>query len=116
MGLGFDEGLLFAMAEAGGGNFVYAENALVLRNFFAQELQEMLQIASTATTLHLTLPHGVRGELVSCLLYTSDAADDLLCVDLGCRRLIKKTNTTHTTLSSLQISLSALSSTYHYST
>src|SRR5450756_2041819 len=25
-----------------------------------------------------------------CLLYTSDAADDLLCVDLGCRRIIKK--------------------------
>ena len=25
-----------------------------------------------------------------CLLYTSDAADDLLCVDLGGRRLIKK--------------------------
>jgi Ca-activated chloride channel family protein len=65
VGLGFDEGLLFAMAEAGGGNFVYAENALVLRNFFAQELQEMLQVASTTTTLHLTLPHGVRGELVS---------------------------------------------------
>lgn len=65
VGLGFDEGLLFAMAEAGGGNFVYAENALVMRNFFAQELQEMLQIASTTTTLHLTLPHRVRGELVS---------------------------------------------------
>ena len=28
-----------------------------------------------------------------CLLYTSDAADDLLCVDLGGRRLIKKKNT-----------------------
>ena len=27
-----------------------------------------------------------------CLLYTSDAADDLPCVDLGGRRLIKKTN------------------------
>ncbi len=26
----------------------------------------------------------------SCLLYTSDAADDLLCVDLGGRRNIKK--------------------------
>ena len=25
-----------------------------------------------------------------CLLYTSDAADDLLCVDLGGRRTIKK--------------------------
>ena len=65
VGLGFDEGLLFAMAEAGGGNFVYAENAQVMRNFFAQELQEMLQIASTSTTLHLTLPHRVRGELIS---------------------------------------------------
>eukprot|EP00657_Telonema_sp_P-1_P000362 TRINITY_DN10688_c0_g1_i1.p2 TRINITY_DN10688_c0_g1~~TRINITY_DN10688_c0_g1_i1.p2 ORF type:complete len:111 (-),score=47.70 TRINITY_DN10688_c0_g1_i1:81-413(-) len=29
-------------------------------------------------------------ELSACLLYTSDAADDLLCVDLGGRRIIKK--------------------------
>ena len=29
----------------------------------------------------------------ACLLYTSDAADDLLCVDLGGRRIIKKTKT-----------------------
>ena len=28
--------------------------------------------------------------LGACLLYTSDAADDLLCVDLGGRRFIKK--------------------------
>src|SRR5680860_1792564 len=28
--------------------------------------------------------------LDGCLLYTSDAADDLLCVDLGGRRIIKK--------------------------
>ena len=28
-----------------------------------------------------------------CLLYTSDAADDLLCVDLGGRRSLKKTPT-----------------------
>ena len=27
---------------------------------------------------------------VACLLYTSDAADDLLCVDLGGRRSIKQ--------------------------
>src|SRR5450756_245300 len=27
---------------------------------------------------------------VGCLLYTSDAADDLLCVDLGGRRIITK--------------------------
>ena len=29
----------------------------------------------------------------ACLLYTSDAADDLLCVDLGGRRIIKKKRT-----------------------
>jgi len=28
----------------------------------------------------------------SCLLYTSDAADDMQCVDLGGRRIIKKKN------------------------
>mgnify|MGYP007112055946 CR=1 FL=1 len=34
----------------------------------------------------------------ACLLYTSDAADDLLCVDTGGRRIIKKKTTqcTHT--------------------
>ena len=31
--------------------------------------------------------------VIICLLYTSDAADDLLCVDLGGRRIIKKKNT-----------------------
>ena len=34
----------------------------------------------------------IRGIMLSyaCLLYTSDAADDLLCVDLGGRRIITK--------------------------
>ena len=48
------------------------------------------------------LPYGrghhpgcpVRRRSEACLLYTSDAADDLLCVDLGGRRIIKK-KTTH---------------------
>ena len=34
-------------------------------------------------------PSALTGSLI-CLLYTSDAADDLLCVDLGGRRIIKK--------------------------
>ena len=29
---------------------------------------------------------------MTCLLYTSDAADDMQCVDLGGRRIIKKKN------------------------
>ena len=33
---------------------------------------------------------GHLDEVGPCLLYTSDAADDLLCVDLGGRRITKK--------------------------
>src|SRR5450756_3117888 len=33
---------------------------------------------------------NITGAFTTCLLYTSDAADDLLCVDLGGRRIIKK--------------------------
>ena len=33
----------------------------------------------------------------TCLLYTSDAADDLLCVDLGGRRILTKKNHTYCT-------------------
>src|SRR5665809_169880 len=43
---------------------------------------------SAAATLMTTA--SLRSRVVSCLLYTSDAADDLLCVDLGGRRIIKK--------------------------
>ena len=32
----------------------------------------------------------VWGVCICCLLYTSDAADDMQCVDLGGRRIIKK--------------------------
>ena len=36
--------------------------------------------------------HGTTAQRELCLLYTSDAADDLICVDLGGRRIIKKKN------------------------
>src|SRR5680860_1024101 len=35
-------------------------------------------------------PKSIYDNIAFCLLYTSDAADDLLCVDLGGRRIIKK--------------------------
>ena len=34
----------------------------------------------------------------ACLLYTSDAADDMQCVDLGGRRIIKKTSSSYPAL------------------
>src|SRR5680860_1911362 len=42
---------------------------------------EILELSNTVPVLV---------DLWACLLYTSDAADDLLCVDLGGRRIIKK--------------------------
>eukprot|EP00657_Telonema_sp_P-1_P001365 TRINITY_DN13296_c0_g1_i1.p1 TRINITY_DN13296_c0_g1~~TRINITY_DN13296_c0_g1_i1.p1 ORF type:complete len:134 (-),score=54.33 TRINITY_DN13296_c0_g1_i1:32-433(-) len=41
---------------------------------------------------HVQEAEGAGSGVEACLLYTSDAADDLLCVDLGGRRIIKKKN------------------------
>ena len=38
------------------------------------------------------IPLDTAANINACLLYTSDAADDLLCVDLGGSRIIKKKN------------------------
>ena len=38
----------------------------------------------------IEVSHFTFDKPMCCLLYTSDAADDLLCVDLGGRRIIKK--------------------------
>src|SRR5450756_424034 len=59
----------------------------------------LMAAAPPLTALTLTLlfkmsrpprPLSTSAPSQSCLLYTSDAADDLLCVDLGGRRIIKK--------------------------
>ena len=51
----------------------------------------------TSQTIMISMVDGMLNVLIDdlsvpCLLYTSDAADDLLCVDLGGRRVIKKKN------------------------
>src|SRR5450756_3170836 len=43
-----------------------------------------------ADVAHVGVGLELAGQREACLLYTSDAADDLLCVDLGGRRIIKK--------------------------
>src|SRR5450756_1205886 len=61
-------------------------------------LIESLPVASAIIVHHDRDPLPLYDELaqrgwsarrIDCLLYTSDAADDLLCVDLGGRRIIK---------------------------
>src|SRR5680860_1884470 len=49
-----------------------------------------LTLALQASSTNLPSTSSTTSEICACLLYTSDAADDLLCVDLGGRRIIKK--------------------------
>ena len=72
VGQDFDEGLLSAMAEAGGGNFQYVADPEGLRAFFAYELQELFSVAATGLAVTLVLAPGVDAELVSA--FPADAA------------------------------------------
>jgi Ca-activated chloride channel family protein len=84
VGQDFDEGLLSAMAEAGGGNFQYVAGPDGLRAFFAHELQELFSVAATGLTVSLVLPPGVDAELVSAFpLETRGNALDVSIGDLA---------------------------------
>jgi Ca-activated chloride channel homolog len=84
VGQDFDEGLLSAMAEAGGGNFQYVANPDGLRAFFALELQELFSVTATGLTVTLVLPAGTDAELVSAFpLETHGNALDVAVGDLA---------------------------------
>ena len=53
------------------------------------------QAEASEHRLSVEIPETEYPSIQVCLLYTSDAADDLLCVDLGGRRIIKKKNHCH---------------------
>src|SRR5680860_503162 len=52
--------------------------------FLTQKLHKVEGVRDSETAIHLRI---VKEVYYYCLLYTSDAADDLLCVDLGGRRI-----------------------------
>ena len=62
-----------------------------LRLFKLKEYQQCIDIFSQILDVDQE-NHRVWNAYGVCLLYTSDAADDLLCVALGGRRIIKKKN------------------------
>jgi Ca-activated chloride channel homolog len=84
VGQDFDEGLLSAMAEAGGGNFQYVAGPDGLRAFFTRELRELFSVAATGLAITLVLPPGVDAELVSAFpLETCGTALDVAIGDLA---------------------------------
>ena len=65
--------------------------AFSVANLLASPLAKGLfhrAIAQSGAAFHIHEPNA--GADIACLLYTSDAADDMQCVDLGGRRIIKK--------------------------
>ena len=80
-------------AFAGGMDHVM-ENASMIQGG-GPMTKDYAQVLSFIKKMHMlmyneTPPNDGHRRNILCLLYTSDAADDLLCVDLGGRRIIKK--------------------------
>jgi Ca-activated chloride channel homolog len=67
LGLGFDEDLLSAVAEAGGGNFQFIADASELPACLDREVRELTAIAGLGVTFGLDLPPGATAELLNAL-------------------------------------------------
>ena len=72
-------------------------NEAVVRGLVAELSPRVVLITNGKAPRTMAGPRVSKAEVfqgdilyIRCLLYTSDAADDLLCVDLGGRRIIKK--------------------------
>lgn len=80
VGSGFDEFLLSDMAENGGGTFQYIAEASELEAFFSQELRSLAEAAALNPYLDLTMPRGMRAELLNA--FPSEAHRRHTSVDL----------------------------------
>jgi len=64
VGLGFNEHLLEAMANQGGGNFYYIESPNQMVDIFNTELQGLLAVTARAAEVHVDLPAGVSAQVL----------------------------------------------------
>lgn len=81
VGDSFDDGLLGAMADAGGGKYHYIPNAAAIPNVFAGELGELLAIAARDVTLAMRWPDG--WEVANLNGLPEERSDGWLRVPLG---------------------------------
>ena len=65
VGADFDERLLQAMADAGGGHFYFIESAAQIRDAMTGEVGESLDVVARDARLAITVPEGVAVESLS---------------------------------------------------
>ena len=64
VGRDFDEPLMAAMADAGGGNFYFIEQPEQIQDMLTSELGEALEVVARRVVIDLELPDGVQAELL----------------------------------------------------
>ncbi len=65
VGEDFDEGLLQAMADAGGGHFYFIANAAQIQDHIATEVGELLQVVARDAIVEVTAPEGLEVDTLS---------------------------------------------------
>jgi Ca-activated chloride channel family protein len=65
VGRDFDETLLQAMADAGGGHFYFIADAAQIRDHIASEVGETLEVVAREVALDVTVAEGIRIEAIS---------------------------------------------------
>jgi Ca-activated chloride channel family protein len=91
VGADFDERLLQAMADAGGGHFYFIESAAQIRDHMTSEVGESLDVAARDVKLRLRVPEGVTVEpLTPFATETRPAPDGALHTFLGLGDLVSE--------------------------
>jgi Ca-activated chloride channel family protein len=72
VGVDYDEHLLSAMAEQGGGHFYFIQHPRQIPEFFQRELGEMLTVVAREACLTLTLPAGISARLLGDLPHETE--------------------------------------------
>ena len=81
VGADFDEHLLGAMADAGGGHFYFIESADRIVDLITGEVGETLEVVAPGTTIEVTHPEDVKVESLSPLRF--NASDGRTAIALG---------------------------------
>src|SRR5680860_588987 len=68
---------------------IYAVVNFTAESKSTDELDRQLSLSEAVMRTKVLRAEAGFAQVAACLLYTSDAADDLLCVDLGGRRIIQ---------------------------